>query len=79
MSDDEMHGLDHLDAGTEARLAKAAIARYVAECVKAGKVAKAVHTTRVDSAEVVLEDDKANVLVRYSWVYDAVVGMARLK
>jgi hypothetical protein len=38
-----------------------------------------VHKTRVDAVEVVLEDAKQTVLARYPWIYDAMVGMARLK
>jgi hypothetical protein len=79
MSDDDMHGLDHLDAATEARLARDAVGRYVAESVKAARPSKAVHKKSVDAVEVVLEDDQGNVLARYPWVYDAVVGMARLR
>ncbi|HET8935020.1 MAG TPA: hypothetical protein VFN67_16340 [Polyangiales bacterium] len=79
MSDDDMHGLDHLDAKTEARLADAAAARYTADCAKAQVPAKTIHTTKVDGVEVVLEDAKQNVIARYAWIYDAMVGMARLK
>jgi hypothetical protein len=79
MSDDDMDGLDHLDAKTEARLADAAAARYTADCAKAAVVAKAIHKTKIDGVEVVLEDAKQNVLARYPWIYDAMVGMARLK
>lgn len=79
MSDDEMHGLDRLDADTEERLARDAVGRYVAECVRAQKAVKAVHKTRVDAVEVVLEDDQGKALARYPWIYDAVVGLARLK
>jgi hypothetical protein len=60
-------------------LANAAAARYLADCAKAAVSAKAVHKTSVDAIEVVLEDAKQNVLARYPWIYDAVVGMARLK
>jgi hypothetical protein len=79
MSDDDMHGLDHLDAATEARLAKAAIERHAADCAKTARSARAVHKASVDGVEVVLEDDKGNMLARYPWIYDAIVGMARLK
>jgi hypothetical protein len=79
MSDDDTHGLDHLDADTESRLATDAMGRYVADCIKAGKPVKPVHKTRVDGVEVVLEDDKSKPLARYPWMYDAMVGMARLK
>lgn len=79
MSDDEMAGLDHLDSGAEARLAHDAVARYTAECTKAAKSAAAIHKTNVDGIEVVLEDAKGNVLARYPWIYDPMVGMARLK
>jgi hypothetical protein len=79
MADDDMHGLDHLDAKTEARLADAAAARYTADCAKARVPAKTIHTTKVDGVEVVLEDAKQNVIARYAWIYDAMVGMARLK
>ena len=78
MSDDDMHGLD-LDAASEARLAKDAVGRYVAESVKASRQPKAVLKARVDGVEVVLEDDKGNALARYPWIYDPMVGMARLK
>lgn len=79
MSDDDMHGLDRLDPDTEERLARDAVGRYVAECVRAAKAVKPVHKTRVDAVEVVLEDDKGNALARYPWIYDAMVGLARLK
>ena len=79
MSDDDMHGLDHLDAATESRLAKDAVGRYIAECLKAARQATAVHKTKVDGVEVVLEDVKGKVLARYPWIYDPMVGMARLK
>jgi uncharacterized membrane protein len=79
VTDDDMHGLDHLDAETETRLANAATARYAADCAKAALPAKAVHKASVDAVEVVLEDAKQLVLARYPWIYDAVVGMARLK
>jgi hypothetical protein len=79
MSDDDMHGLDRLDPDTEERLTRDAVGRYVAECVRAAKAVKAVHKTRVDAVEVVLEDDKGNALARYPWIYDAMVGLARLK
>lgn len=78
MSDD-MDGLDHLDAASQARLVKDAVARYTAECMRAAKSAAAVHKSRVDGLEVVLEDAKGKVLARYPWIYDAMVGMARLK
>ena len=79
MSDDDMHGLDRLDPDTEERLTRDAVGRYVAECVRAAKAVKPVHTTRVDAVEVVLEDDKGSALARYPWIYDAMVGLARLK
>jgi hypothetical protein len=79
MSDDDMDGLDHLDTDTAERLGRDAADRYALECRKAAKAAKAVHHTRVDAIEVVLEDDKGKAIVRYPWIYDAVVGMARLK
>jgi hypothetical protein len=79
MSDDDMHGLDHLDAKTQEHLTREAVGRYVAECVKAAKPVKPIHKTKVDAVEVVLEDDKGSVLARYPWVYDAMVGLARLK
>lgn len=79
MSDDDMHGLDHLDAKTEARLADAAAARYAADCAKAAVPVKVIHKTKVDAVEVVLEDATQKVLARYAWIYDAMVGMARLK
>jgi hypothetical protein len=79
MSDDDMHGLDRLDAETEARLAKDAVARYASECLRAGKAVRAVHKTSVDAVEVVLADDKGNAIARYPWIYDAVVGLARLR
>lgn len=79
MADDDMFGLDHLDADTEARLAQDAVDRYAAECVRAASSARAVHKTTVDALEVVIEDDKGRVLARYPWIYDAMVGMARLK
>ena len=55
MSDDDMHGLDHLDAATEARLARDAVGRYVAESVKAARPSKAVHKKSVDAVEVVVK------------------------
>ena len=79
MSDDDMRGLDHLDVETEKRLANAAKARYEQDCAKAGVAAKAVHKASVEAAEVVLEDTKQKVLARYPWIYDAMVGMARLQ
>lgn len=79
MSDDEMQGLDRLDPDTEERLARDAVGRYVSECMRAGKAVKPVHKTSADAIEVVLEDDKGNVLARYPWVYDPMVGLARLK
>ena len=79
MSDDDMYGLDHLDADTAARLAKEAVARYTSECMRTGKSPRAVHKTNVDAVDVVLEDDKGSVITRYPWIYDAVVGLARLK
>lgn len=74
-----MYGLDHLDADTEGRLAQDALDRYAADCVKAARSARTVHNTKVDGLEVVLEDDKGTVLARYAWIYDALLGMARLK
>lgn len=79
MSDDDMRGLDHLDVETEKRLANAATARYMQDCANAAITAKVVHKASVEAAEVVLEDVKQNVIARYSWIYDAMVGMARLK
>lgn len=79
MSDDDMDGLDHLDSDTAERLTRDAVGRYVAECVKAAQAVKVVHKTRVDAVEVVLEDDKGQSLARYPWIYDAMVGLARLK
>ena len=79
MSDDDMDGLDHLDTVAQSRLGKDAVARYHAECLKAARPAKTVSKVAVDAVEVVLEDDKHNVLARYDWIYDAMVGMARLK
>ena len=79
MSDDDMRGLDHLDAATEARLAKAAIERYAVDRLRAAKSARSVHKANVDGVEVVLEDANGSVLARYPWIYDAIVGMARLK
>ena len=77
MSDD-MHGLDHLDADTQVRLGKDAVARYTSDCLRAGKSVRTVHKTNVDAVEVVLEDDKGSSIARYPWIYDAVVGLARL-
>jgi len=79
MSDDDMYGLDHLDAATDARLGKDAVDRYIADCVKAGRPAGKVHKVNVDAVEVVIEDGSNRVLARYPWIYDPLVGMARLK
>jgi hypothetical protein len=79
MSDDDMDGLDHLDAATQERLAREAVARYFADCVKLAKPPRTVHNSSVDGIEVVLKDDKQKVLARYPWIYDALVGLARLK
>lgn len=79
MSDDDMHGLDHLDAATESRLAKDAVGRYISECVKAAKQSTPVYKSTVDAVEVLLQDAQGKVLARYPWIYDPMVGMARLK
>jgi hypothetical protein len=74
-----MRGFDQVDAATEKRLADDAVTRYTADSTKAGKPVKAIHKASVDGIEVVLEDAKGNALARYPWIYDPLVGMARLK